>query len=417
MKLTKVGAIAFAAMLIASACTSGGSPAPGGGTNLGTVTIGASDPIHLAAWGVLSTADATLGQDTVWGVKVALQDAGGKVLDHDINLTTQDGLCTPEGGATAAQALAADKSIVALIGPNCTDEVVGGIKAITEAGMLTISPSATRGSLTDPGRDASYAGFLRTAHSDLFQAKIVAEFLYNKLGVKTLATIHDGSGYAKGLTQNASDDFKALGGTSCDQEAIAKTDTDMKPVLTKISTSCSGKAPDALYYPIFIAGGGFVTAQVRDVPGMETVKLMGSDGLYSPDFIKAAGPNVDQMYLSSPDTSKYDQTALTKFHDEYKALAGVDFLAPFHAQAYDATNMVLAAIQKVAVKNADGSLTIDRKALRDAVYATKDFKGITGTLTCNASGDCGAPILAVYQITPEVVADPTKIATLTPIYP
>jgi len=437
MKSSKLGTLAIAAVLVAAACTSGASPSgstttsetttaaattsagttSAAGGSLGSVTVGASDPIHIAFWGVLSGADSQLGQDQLTGVKVAIQDKG-KLLDHDIDLgTPEDGLCTPEGGATAAQKLSADKTIVALVGPSCSDEVVGGIKAITEAGMTTISGSATRPALTDPSRDASFAGFLRTAHSDAFQGKAVAEFVYNKLGFKTAATIHDGSAYAQALQGVFADNFKQLGGTITDQEAVKKDDTDMKPVLTKISTSNNGAAPDALYYPIFTAAGGYITSQVRDVAGMDKVALLGSDGLFSSDFVKAAGPNVEGMYLSSPDFSKFDQAALAKFRDEYKAIAGKDFFQIFHAHAYDAFNIVATAIEKVAVKGADGSLTIDRQQLRDAIYATKDFKGITGTLSCSASGDCGAPVIAVYQITKEVADNPDKISDMKAIWP
>ena len=138
----KVAALAAVAALTFAACGSTGPS--GGGGSLGTVQIGANDPIHIAFWGVLSGADATLGQDSEWGVKVAVQDIGGKLLDHDISLTTEDGLCTPDGGAAAAAKMAADKSIVGLVGPNCSDEVEGGIKALTDAGMVDVSPSATR---------------------------------------------------------------------------------------------------------------------------------------------------------------------------------------------------------------------------------------------------------------------------------
>jgi branched-chain amino acid transport system substrate-binding protein len=60
--------------------------------------------------------------------------------------------------------------------------------------------------------------------------------------------------------------------------------------------------------------------------------------------------------------------------------------------------MIFAAIEKVAVQDEDGTLHIGRQALRDALYATTDFPGLTGTLSCTATGDCGAPILAVYQV-------------------
>ena len=162
-----------------------------------------------------------------------------------------DEVVEPDAALPEAQKLAADKSIVALVGPSCSDEVVGGIKALTEAGMTTISGSATRPALTNPDRDPSFAGFLRTAHSDAFQGKAVAEFVFNQLKAKTAATIHDGSAYAQALQGVFADNFKTLGGTITDQEAVKKDDTDMKPVLTKISTSNSGAAPEALYYPIF----------------------------------------------------------------------------------------------------------------------------------------------------------------------
>ena len=59
--------------------------------------------------------------------------------------------------------------------------------------------------------------------------------------------------------------------------------------------------------------------------------------------------------------------------------------------------LVLNAIKKVAVKGDDGNLYIGRKALRDAMYATKGMKGLTGTITCDEYGDCADPKIAVYQ--------------------
>lgn len=367
---------------------------------LGCVDIAPDEPIHIAYWGVLSGADGTLGEDSKRGVEIAIDDKGGKLLDHDILLTTEDALCTPEGGATAATKLATDTSIVALVGSSCSDETVGGIATLTNAGLTTISPSNTRPALTDPNRGPDYAGYLRTAHSDAFQGKAVAEFAYNVLGVKKAATIHDGSAYAQALQQVFADNFTSLGGEIVAQEAVAKDATDMRPVLTSVAA----KAPEFLYYPVFVAAGGYITAQVREIAGLENVKIAGSDGIYTPDFLKAAGPNVKGMYLSSPDFSAFPE-GYKAFLDKHNAKYGGAPLSVFHAHAYDAANIIFDAIEKVAVKDADGTIHIGRKALRDAIYATKDFKGITGTLSCSPSGDCGAPVIAVYEV---VNADPAS---------
>ncbi len=120
MKLNKVGALAAVSILAFAACSSSGastapsaaapsaeapSAAPSEGAPvedpLGTVEIPAGEPVHLAYWGVLSGADSTLGEDSKQGVEVAIDDLG-QFMGHDIRLTTEDGLCTPEGGATAA---------------------------------------------------------------------------------------------------------------------------------------------------------------------------------------------------------------------------------------------------------------------------------------------------------------------------
>jgi len=391
--------------LLGAAC-SAAAPAPT--DRLGVVTIPAGEKIHIAFWGVLSSADSVLGVDSQRGVELAIADQG-KLLGRDILLTSEDGLCTPEGGATAAQKMAADSSIVGLVGSTCSDETVGGIASLTNAGMTTISPSNTRPALTAPTRDASYAGYLRTAHSDTFQGLAVAEFLYNELGLRTAATIHDGSAYAEALQAVFADNFTRLGGTITVQEAVQKGQTDMHAVLTTIAAT----APEVIYYPIFTAEGGFVTAQAGDVAGLEDTVMIGSDGMFSQELVNAAGPAAEGMYLSAPNFSAF-QAGYQDFLAKYQAAYAQAPIQAFHAHAYDAANILFDAIEKVGIVQGD-TLYIPRGALRDAIYATKDFAGITGTLSCSQFGDCGAPIIAVYRVTAREVGG--QWPPVAPVWP
>ena len=390
-RFIRVGALGVAALLALGAC-SGGAAAPS--DELGVISVPAGDPITIAYWGVLSGADSTLGEDSKRGVEIAIEDKGKKLLDHDIQLKQEDGLCTPEGGATAAQKLAADTTIVGLIGSACSDETVGGVKALTDAGLTTISPSNTRPALTAEDRDATYAGYLRTAHSDAFQGRAVAEWAFNEKGVKKAATIHDGSAYAEALQQVFADEFTALGGEIVGQEAVSKGQTDMSPALTAIAAA----QPELVYFPVFVAEGGFIAQQALETPGLESAIRIGSDGMFTPDFVTAAGAGAEGMFLSSPNFSAF-QAGYAAFLEKHQAKYGEAPVSAFHAHAYDAANMLFNAIEKVAVKNTDGSLFIPKKALRDAVFATKDFQGLTGVLSCSPTGDCGAPLIAVYEIT------------------
>jgi branched-chain amino acid transport system substrate-binding protein len=257
------------------------------------------------------------------------------------------------------------------------------------------------------------AAFLRTAHSDYYQGRMVAEYLYNEKGARTMATVHDGSGYAEALAEVARTHFEELGGTivANGSQAIAKTDVDMSAVLTPIAAG----APDAIFFPVFIAGAGYLTDQAKDTPGLEDTILMSADGTFSPDYITAAGPAAVGQLISSPDTSKF-AAGYQDFLAKHRAKYGEEPLSIFHAHAYDATVMVMAALEEVALTGADGTTFIPRTTYRDALYATTDLQGLTGTHTCLPDGDCGALILAVYEVTAREVGPPVVWPPEAPIW-
>jgi branched-chain amino acid transport system substrate-binding protein len=359
---------------------------------IGCVDIAPDAPIHIAYALTVSGATATLGEDSKGAIEIAIEDRGGKLLDHAIQLTGEDTLCNAEGGQAAGTKLAADPTIVGIVGTNCSSEARAAMPLISQAGMVMISPSNTNPDLTDPSHPDHHPGYLRTAHNDLFQGKVAAEFAYNELGLKTAATIHDGSPYAQSLQEVFADVFKGLGGTITAQEAVNVGDTDMKPVLTKIATG----NPAIIYFPIFEPEGGFIAAQAKQVAGLEETILMGADGLFADTFPENAGEAAVGMYLSGPYVAG---AAYDAFIAKWKTKFGGPPPSGFHAHAYDATNLILNAIEKVAVKDADGTLHIPRQALRDALYAVKDYDGLTGKLTCDANGDCATgEALGVFKL-------------------
>ena len=393
----------------AAATTEAAAPAAGGCSDpLGCVTIAAGEPIKIAYAMVTSGPNGSLGIDSERGMEIAVEDMGGELLGHPIEIVGEDTGCSPEGGQAAASKLASDSSLFAVVGTTCSSEARVGAPIITGAGMSMISPSNTAPDLTDPAKHV--AGYFRTAHNDKVQGRVAAEFVYNDLGLKKAATIHDGSVYAQGLVTAFAENFKALGGEIVSEQAVNVGDTDMRPVLTTVAAA----GPELIYYPIFIAEGGFVTAQAKEVPGLENVKLMGADGLFSPDFVNAAGDAAKGMYLSSPDFGAFGDQ-YQEFVKKYQEKYGEPPLSTYHAHAYDATSMIVAAVKQVATQDGD-SLVIGKQALRDVIAATKDFKGLTGNLTCDPNGDCADPKIAVYEITDPSVWDPTVTSPIK-VYP
>jgi branched-chain amino acid transport system substrate-binding protein len=357
---------------------------------LGCVTIKPGEPVHIAYGLVVAGPNETLGVDSRNGVEIAIDDAGGKILGHDIKFDGQDTGCSAETGQAAATKLAADTTIIGVVGTSCSSEARVGVPLMSKAGFVVISPSNTAPDLTEAGNANNYPGYLRTAHNDLVQGAKAADYVYNVLGVRSAATIHDGSLYADKLQQVFAENFKQMGGTITAQTAVDPAQTDMSSVLADLASG----APELIYLPIFQPAGPFIILQAKTTPGLENVKLMGADGLFSPDVVTAAGDAVEGFQVSSPLVTG---AAYDAFVQKYTTKFGKAPISIFHAHAYDAFNLIKAGIEKVAVQQADGTLIIPRQALRDALYATKDFQGLTGVLSCTPTGDCANPTIGIYE--------------------
>ena len=389
------------ASLLLAAC---GGPAFECTDALGCVDIAPDEPVHIAYMLTISGATAFLGEDSVGAIEIAVDDRGGELLGHPISVTGEDSLCSAEGGQNAATKVAADPTILGVIGTNCSSAATAAMPTISQAGLVMLSPSNTALALTIEG-ETWQPGYFRICHTDLFQGSVAAEFAYNELGATTAATIHDGSPYADQLQQVFAGRFQELGGTMTFQGAVNVGDTDMRTVLTSVAAD----SPDVLYFPIFEPEGPFIVAQSSEISGLEGTALMGADGLLSDSFPENSGPNVVGMTLSGPYVSG---AAYDEFLGKWDAKFGGVPPSGFHAFAYDGTNILLDAIEAVAVQDNDGTLHVGRQALRDAIAGVTDYTGLVGKLDCSdddysafgitaaSHGDCATgEALGIFEIT------------------
>ena len=136
---------------------------------------------------------------------------------------------------------------------------------------------------------------------------------------------------------------------------------------------------------------------------------MGGDGLFTPDVVTAAGADVEGfMVTGGPDTSQFRPKYTNHFVPAYTAKFGVPPPDGWSAHGYDAFSVIKAAIESVAIVSPNGTIQIGRQALRDAMYATTSFAGLTGILTCSTTGDCADPAIGVFEYHAGQ-PDPTKI--------
>ena len=372
-----------------------------GDGSLGVVQVAPGDAIQIRSLNATSEEVADFGLPLQRGAELGVADYG-TVHGFEVDLGTRfDGQCTNFGGVSAGQAIAKDETVIGVIGTSCSGAAAGAAPLITGAGMVMISPGNTSPALTsdlagNPGENY-HVGYYRTAHNDLFQGRVMAEFVYEQLGYVSAAAIHDGDPYTRGLAEAFANAFEALGGTITGFAGVNKDDTDMVPVLVELA----GGDPEALFFPVFQPVGDYIAEQVPTVEGLEDVQMFSADGLLTAEYLslqQSVG-----MYFSGPDTryggnvnqstGKTAEAFLAAYEATYEELP----TSSFWAHAYDATTLLLDAITAASYVNEEGALMIDRAGVREFLDSVVGYQGLIGEITCDDFGDCGSQKITVVH--------------------
>ncbi len=354
----------------------------------GVVRIDPGDPVRIGFAGVLSGELAAIGEDVLWGAQLGVEDLN-QIHGFRVELDSQDSLCSGEGGTAVANKFAADETILGVVGHTCSSSSIPAAAIYQRAGIPMISPSSTAVEFTAQGLDVSN----RVCWNDAIQGEVAAEFARNTLAVGKAALVHDQSPYGEGLVRVFETAFVNAGGEITQTEGLTVGEDDFRSLLTLLSAD----PPDLIYFGGFHPEAAQLAIQRKQVGLSETI-LFGADGIFSPEFIELAGPDAEGVYASGADLAESDPQKLADFEARYLERFNVDQLqGPFSAHGYDAAVVLLTAIRAASQLDTDGSLLIRRKAINDAIRATVGHEGLTGTISCDANGDCGSGSVA-FQI-------------------
>ncbi len=354
--------------------------------------------VNLGGIFPMTGASATFGTSSKNGVAMAVEEfntAGGAMVGGvktTINYINEDDTGLPEVGASAAQKLINQDKVIGIIGAVMSKVSLAVAPIAQAAGVPEISPTSTNAKVTLVGDYIFRACFI-----DPFQGTVMANYVYNTLGLKTAAVLYDnGNDYNKGLAEYFKAGFEKLGGKVVDYEAFtdeAKT-VDYKPQLTKIKAA----NPEFLYLPNYYGSVALILKQARGM-GLN-VPAGGGDGWDSPDLVKIGGTAVEggifSNHFSKDDKSPAVQQFVTKYTTKYGEAP--DALA---ALAYDAAGLFLDAFKKSgSIKGSD---------IRDAMKNTS-FVGIGGAYKFDENRD---PIKSAVIIK-IVNGQQTYLATVNP---
>ena len=359
---------------------------------LGCALLRPEEPIAIGYLVSLSEPHADLNVTVVNGIVMAVE-AKQDILGHPIELVGSNSGCEPDSAFEAADALAANPRLLAAIGPTCSGAAHAAAERMCAGNIPLLSPSSVAPELTGPDRPPEFYCFLRTASHEAQTAEAAARFA-RSLGARRAATIQDPSPLAERLVSLFSGHFQELGGEIVAQEGVGPDGPDLAAVMERIAES----EPQVLYASLHVDQGVEIARLARAMPPLHDVALIGGDSMLTRIFPAATGEAALGTFLTGPDIAVVGP-AYFEFLDRYQEIYGEPPRAPFHAPAHDAAMMVFAAIEKAAIPLDDGSLLVGRQALLEALYTTRNLKGVTGSLSCTEQGDCGHPSAAIYEIT------------------
>jgi branched-chain amino acid transport system substrate-binding protein len=357
------------------------------------VVIAAGQPIRIGGSFALTGPIPDPGKDIRQAAEIAVDElnAAGGVEGFLFELVSEDGACSGDQGTVVGNKFAADPTIVAVTGGTCSGETIGLKPILLKARIPFVSPSATNPDVISADCDVCN----RVALSDALQGEVDADFVFNTLGLKKVAAMHDNSDYGKGLAEIFQNAFIALGGEVTDFEGVQVGDTDFRAALAKIGAS----QPELVYFGGYSTEAALIAQQMRETAGLESAKFMSVDGAYTQQYLQAAGAAAEGTYMSFVAGDAQADT-MAAFVEAYVAKFGVEpsQLGPFHGQSHDSVIVLADAIKRTAKVDDAGNLVIDREALITAIRATAGLTGLTGILTCDALGECGAGGIQIFIV-------------------
>jgi len=343
--------------------------------------------VKIAYVGPMTGPYAAFGTDISRGAELAVK-ANPDVEGFQFELLIEDTQGSGEQSASGANKLAADPQVVAVAGHTFSGSTLVAIPIYEEAGIPMMSPSTTLASFTQMGSEV----YNRVAFSDALQAKEAAEYIYNQLGLTKIVTVHDSDAYGQGLAEGVAAEFEALGGEVLAIKATTQGSADYSAALADIAAL----SPELIYYGGYDADAALMVSQMA-AASLEGVAFFGCDGTYGTNYIDLAGDAAEGTYSTNVPIPPSD--AFEQFKAAYEAAYGdpQGKLSPFSPHGHDAAAVLLAAIDRVAIKDGN-NLVIPRKGLAEEIRKTKDFSGLTsGAITCDATGECG-PQELVFMI-------------------
>ncbi|MBX6322724.1 MAG: ABC transporter substrate-binding protein [Rhodospirillaceae bacterium] len=335
----------------------------------GTPSFAAEDTIKIGAPANLTGALASLDGPSLNGEKLKVEEinAAGGVLGKKLELVIYDTKTDPTVIASTASQLINQDKVPVIVGFTDSDSVLALGPIAQQAGIPFITPGATSPKLPDQVGDNMFLA----CFGDNVQAAAGAEFMLGQEKAKTAYLLTDNSTeYTTLLSGYFKEAYERGGGKIVLEDNYKSGDKSFTAQITKLK-SLSEK-PDAVYVAAMPDDIGLVVKQMRQA-GI-TQPIVGGDGYDTPLLLEVGGEAANNVHFSTHAFMSEESTpGIQKFYEAYQKAYGTKPENAFAALGYDAIGLVADAIKRAG--------SADPAKIREALASTKDFPGITGSIS------------------------------------
>jgi branched-chain amino acid transport system substrate-binding protein len=330
--------------------------------------------IKIGAVTCLTGSLSTFGVSSIQGAKLAQEDcnAVGGVLGQPIELIVEDNGSKAGEAATITRKFISQDKVVAILGDLTSSATMEGAPLAQAAKIPQLTPSATNVAITQIG---NY--IFRSCFIDSLTGQIMARFALDRLKARQAIILTDvKQDYSVGLSEVIRQYFTVNGGMITNAISYSSGDTDFRTQLTEVRIA----HPNVVFLPGYYTEAALILRQSRQL-GI-ACPFLGGEGWDSPTLVQIAGKSADGNYFTnhfsaadpSPRVQKFVQTYRAKYHAAPDALA---------ALWYDGARLLFQAVQRAG--------STDSTKIRDALASTRNFDGVTGTISIDENRNASKP--------------------------
>ena len=318
---------------------------------------------------------AAYGQGSWQGAQFA-RDMKPTILGKKVELVLVDDKSDKIEAANAVTRLVEKEKVVAIIGSSISGNTLAGGPIAEKAGVPIVSPTATNPLVTQ-GKKYIF----RVCFIDPFQGEMAAKYAYETLKKRKAALIIDkAQDYCVGLADFFEKNFTKLGG-----QIVAKTycQTGDKDFTAQMS-AIKAKNPDVLYMPNYYTEVALAMKQAKDL-GLN-IPVISGDGAQDKALLDIGKQYVEGLMFTGHFEKEAANTPLARqFIPAYEKKYGK--VGTFDVMGADAYFVLADAIERA--KSTEGA------KIRAALASTKNFKGISGTMTIGEDGNAVKSLVIV----------------------